>query len=418
MGQKAHRLEYRLKRSTRIRSLIAILVTFAISSLSATIVFPIFAPLFLSPTDSIFTSELPANLRSILLGVFLAAFPLAQFLLSPLIGEFSDHKGRKIAFLITIALEAFGYALSAFGIMRDHLTLLFLGRFLTGLAAGNMSVCLATIVDLSETEKAKMRYFSYGSAIIGIMFVLGPFIGGKLSDPTLSPLFTQDFPMWVGSLLAVFNFFVMWIFFKETLKKQSHEPFHPMRALNNIALACKAKSVRRLYFLYFFFLFSWNMIYQFIPAIMVKMFGSTSSVIGDVSAAMGLVWIVGTVCLRLLLHTHVKLKWILFSMLSLFCLAAISIPVSPDILTFLGIVTLSVFFAGMMWPVFTGSISSAAEPQMQGKVLGVSQSIQSLSMMLAPLLGGFFLQAHTFIPFAVSALSALIAAILLIKIKM
>lgn len=399
------------------QSLFAILTTFAISSLSATIVFPIFAPLFLSPTDSIIVADLPPNVLSILLGVFLASFPLAQFLFSPLIGEFSDHKGRKVAFLITLVLEAGGYALAAYGIKSGHLSLVFAGRFLTGLAAGNMSVCLATIVDLSESEKAKVRYFSYGSAVIGIMFVLGPFIGGKLSDTTISPLFTQDFPMWVGAGLALFNLLILALFFKETLQIKSHESFHPMKALSNIATACKAKSVRNLYFIYFFFLFSWNMMYQFIPAVMVKMFGSTSSVIGNVSAGMGLVWIFGTLFLRLVLHTKIPRKPLFLSMLIIFCLVALLIPIASSLFTFILIGVAAVFLAGSLWPIFTGAISSAAEPKMQGKVLGVSQSIQSLSMMLAPLLGGFFLQAHTSVPFGVSALSALIAAVLLTRAK-
>jgi len=406
-----------LKNSTRLRSLAAVLTTFAISSLSATIVFPILAPLFLSSTDSIISSSSPQYVRAILLGFFLASFPLAQFLLSPLIGEFADRKGRKQAFLITLMLEVIGYGLAAYGIMKLNLILLFLGRFITGLAAGNMSVCLATIVDLSPNEKTKVKYFSYGSAVVGVMFVLGPFIGGKLSDPTINPLFTKDFPMWIGTGLAVVNLMVMWTLFKETLEVKSEEAFHPMQALNNIALAFRTKQVRDLYIIYFFFLFSWNMIYQFIPALMVEIFSSTSSVIGDVSAMMGLVWILGTISLSFLIHTKLKIKNFLFFAFILFSFTAILIPIPHKLIFFLIIVSISVFFAGAMWPIFTGAISNAADQAIQGKVLGLSQSVQSLSMMLAPFLGGFFLQAHTSVPFAVSAISALIAAGLLTKTK-
>jgi MFS family permease len=80
-------------------------------------------------------------------------------------------------------------------------------------------------------------------------------------------------------------------------------------------------------------------------------------------------------------------------------------------------VAIGVFFAGGVWPIFTGAISNAAEQSIQGKVLGLSSAIQSLSMMLAPLLGGFFLQVHSQIPFMISAAATLIAILLLFRTK-
>lgn len=404
-----------LSTSHRRRSLIAVLLTFAIASLSATIVFPILAPLFLSTSESIITKQIPESLRAILLGLFLASFPLAQFLFAPLVGEYADRRGRKGAYLITIALEVIGYFISAVAIHGRYLILLFIGRFITGLAAGNMSVCLATMVDLSPNKETKVRYFSYGSAVAGVMFVLGPFLGGKLSDPGLSSFFNLAFPMWVGGVLAIINFLVIWALFKETLQSEKREPFDPMMAIHNVQLAFKTRQVRDLYIIYFFFLFAWNMLYQFMPAVMVEEFASNSSSIGDVSALMGGVWIVGTLCMNFLLHrTHKKKAILLFSLL-LFSFLTVFIPIPNDMKYFLIITGLAVFFAGGMWPVFTGAISNAADQSIQGKVLGLSSSIQSLSMMLAPLLGGFFLQAHTQVPFVIAAISALLGATLLTK---
>ena len=71
---------------------------------------------------------------------------------------------------MTLVLEIIGYVLSGAGIQYHHLSLLFLGRFITGLGAANFSVCLATLADISYDEKSRARYFSYGSAIAGVMF--------------------------------------------------------------------------------------------------------------------------------------------------------------------------------------------------------------------------------------------------------
>ena len=393
------------------------MLTFAIASLSATIIFPILAPLFLDPEQSIIRASVPDSIRSILLGFFLASFPFAQFLFSPLCGEFADRKGRKPVFIATLFLEVVGYVVCALAIVWHHLSLFFLGRFIAGLAAGNMSVCLATIVDLSENEKKKVRYFSYGSALAGVMFVLGPFIGGKLADNTIYPLFNPAFTMWVGAALAVLNLLVMTFMYKETLKEKCEKPFDPVGALHNVQLAFRTQAVKDLYVIYFFFLFGWNMLYQFLPALLVQEFKATTSVIGDVSALAGCVWIIGTILINFLARTRIEAKYIVLICLLFFSGTTVFIPIPYTMAGFLAVTGVAVFFAGGIWPLFTGAISNAADQKIQGKVLGLSQSVQSLAMMLAPFMGGFFLQAHSKVPFVIAGISLLLAAGLLTKTK-
>lgn len=399
------------------RSLIAVFLTFAIDSLSATIVFPILAPLFLSQTDSIFKSAFPTSLKMMILGFFLASFPLAQFLFSPLLGDFADKHGRKKAFLLTIFLSIIGYFLSALGIQFTHLSILFLGRFITGLSAGNMSICLASIADLSSSEKAKSRYFSYGSILAGSAFILGPFVGGKLSDSSLNPLFSPAFPMWIGFILSIINLIFLFFTFQETLRiKERH--LDPLGAVHNLQEIVKTKGIKNLYIAYFFSLFAWNIIFQFFPALMVEAFNSTNSAIGDAGALMGVLWILGTLSITWIMHTKIPLKKLLLITILLYTISCSLSLLPKEIPYFLITVGTLVFFAGAMWPIFTTAISNSVDRSIQGKTLGFCQSVQSLSMMLAPLLGGFFIQAHSTIPFIISAVSALIAGSFLIKTEL
>ncbi len=408
-----------MKEKERKRSLLAVFLTFAIDSLSATIVFPIFAPLFLGSGNTIFRSEVPDSFRMLVLGFFLASFPLAQFIFSPILGDLADRRGRKKAFVITIFLSIVGYLLSAFGIQNTHLSILFLGRFITGLAAGNMSICLASLVDLSPNEAKKARYFSYGSIVAGSTFVLGPFIGGKLSDSSLHPWFSPSFPMWIGVILSTLNLIILFFTFKETLRKTRPEyHFDALKAVHNVQTMLHTQSIKNLYTIYFFCLFAWNLVFQFLPAIMVEEFQSTNSAIGDASALMGIIWILGTSLVSFIMHYKVKIKTLLFLMILFFALLAPFVPWPTTMPLFLLFVGLVVFFAGGMWPLFTISISNAAHKAVQGKILGFSQSIQSLSMMLAPLLGGFFIQAHSAVPFLIASASALFSLLLLRKTKL
>ena len=399
------------------RTLFAIFLTFAIANISATIVFPIFAPLFLKAQSSIIPSSTPDSLRIIYFGVFLAAFPAAQFFFAPLAGEYADRRGRKNAFLATLVLEALGYGVSALGIYFNQLLTLFLGRVITGLSAGNMSICLAALVDLSENEKQKVHYFSVGSIVIGAAFVFGPFLGGKLSDPTIYPLFTKSFPMFLGMLLALLNFFLMLFLFKETLKNKSHEPFDLFKSFHNLQLAFRTGQIKTLYLIYFFYLLAWNFLYQFVPAFLVKRFGATTSTIGNVSAVMGVVWVLGGIIFSQLSQQPKKRRRILLVGLLIYSFASYCIQIPRHLSHFYLITPFSVFFIGGMWPIFTSMISASAEQKIQGKILGLSQSIQSLTMMLAPLIGCIVVTHHISFIFALSSIFSLMAALLLTKVR-
>ncbi len=394
-----------------------ILLTFALSSLSATIIFPILAPLFFGESQTIIQAHIPENIRSILFGVFLAAFPLAQFLFAPLIGEYSDRKGRKKAFIVTLVLEVVGYLLAGAGIEYRHMSLLFIGRFISGLGAANFSCCLATLTDISYDGKSRARYFSYGSAVAGIMFILGPFLGGKLSDPTLSSFFNLAFPMWMGALFAFLNLILILFAFKETRSSKKESSGDPIKSIHNLQKALHENSTRTLYTVFFFFLFSWNMLYQFLPALLVEEFQATSSLIGDLSALMGIVWFVGTLTVSIVAHFLGRPKWALISSLIFFSTTVVFIPYQLKLYPFLIVTALSVFFAGGIWPILMGTISKISDPNTQGKTLGITQSVQSLSMMLAPVFGGFFLQAHSSILFICATVSSTIALMFLLRLK-
>ena len=81
---------------------------------------------------------------------------------------------------------------------------------------------------------------------------------------------------------------------------------------------------------------------------------------------------------------------------------------------FTALLAVCTVISGLIWPVCTGAISNVAPPSMQGKVMGLSQSMLSLTMMFASVLGGVFLHAHSMIPFLFSALSTVVAAALVL----
>lgn len=398
-------------------SLFSVFFTFAVDNLGATIVFPIFAPLFLDPSKGLLGANVSEGYKTVLLGFFLGVYPFMQFIFAPILGEYADHFGRKRALLLTTFLTFVGYALSAFGIHHHSLFWIFFARLIMGVGAGNLSICLSSLSDLSPSKKKKIRYYSYGSAIAGLTFILGPFVGGKLSDPSINPLFNSSFPMIIGAVLGLINVLFILFAFAETLKTPSQKSFDLIKGIHNIQTALKTKSIRPLYLIYFFFLFSWNIIFLFVPAFVVENFHLSNSSIGDVCALLGVCWIFGTGVLHRIFYHVVNPKWILLVAFLAFSAIVVFIPYPHFLKGFLLLLGVCTMLSGLIWPICTSAISNAAPDHIQGKVLGLSQSVFSITMMLSSILGGLFLHAHSLIPFVFASLSSLVAAAILLRIK-
>jgi MFS family permease len=77
-----------------------------------------------------------------------------------------------------------------------------------------------------------------------------------------------------------------------------------------------------------------------------------------------------------------------------------------------GILGLATLVGGLAWPHCTNVISNTAPKGVQGKILGLTQSIQSLAMALAPLIGGFSYQIIPGSVFLLAAAACLTASLI------
>ncbi|MCY3975180.1 MAG: MFS transporter [Simkaniaceae bacterium] len=390
-------------------SLFSVYFTFAVDTLGTAIVFPIFGPLFLESGYGLIPPSL-APYRSVLLGCFLMIFPFLQLFLSPILGEYADGRGRKRSLLWTSCLTTLGFALSAWSIYERSVTWLFLSRIVMGIGSGNLSVCLSALADLSRDERHKPKYYGYGAAISGLVYVVGPFVGGKLADPEVFSLADPSLPMMLGAFLAFCNVFFILFAFRETFRLHPDTHFDPMQGIRNIFLALKNPAMKDCYSIYFFYLFSWNVILLFAPAVAVRKFALSENRVGEICALMALCWIFGTTLLRRFFHTLCKARYIasgsfLFYGLSIFS-ALFFMHRETILLVLLGICAVT---AGLAWPFCVSRISDVAPATMQGKVLGLSQSVSSVATLLSALCGGIALGSHVSLLLALSGVSALVA---------
>ena len=103
---------------------------------------------------------------------------LMQFLFAPLWGRWSDVMGRRPVILIGLLGSAVSYL--TFG-LAESLSLLFVSRCLAGVAGANISTAQAFIAD-STTPENRAKGMGMVGAAFGLGFIFGPALGGFLSQ--------------------------------------------------------------------------------------------------------------------------------------------------------------------------------------------------------------------------------------------
>jgi DHA1 family tetracycline resistance protein-like MFS transporter len=147
-----------------------VLVSLGLDTLSMGLVIPVFPPLI----QAFEHGDAAAAGRFI--GTLTAAWAVAQFFGSPIMGALSDRFGRRPVLLASITGLGLDYILMA---LAPNLAWLFIGRMLSGFTASSFSVATAYIADITPPEERAARFGLIG-AIFSLSFIVGPSLGGML----------------------------------------------------------------------------------------------------------------------------------------------------------------------------------------------------------------------------------------------
>lgn len=145
---------------------------------------------------------------------------LAAFISAPILGNLSDSFGRRRVLLIALGGMAAHYAVL---VVAGSVTLIVIGRLLTGVFGGSYGPAQAAIADVTSPED-RAKNFALVSAGFGIGFVAGPALGGLLAQ------YGERAPFWLALALSLANFVYGLIAFPETLKPELRRPFTLARA--------------------------------------------------------------------------------------------------------------------------------------------------------------------------------------------
>ncbi len=399
-----------MKSSSKKIDLSLVLLVAFIDWMGIGLVYPMFSSMLFSRETTLLPLATSDTMRGLVLGLMLAAMPIAQFFSAPLMGALSDQRGRKPILNITLAAGIVGYILATFGVSLESIALLIIARVVVGISAGNGAVVTAAIADLSTPEE-KAKNFGLFNMACGVGFTLGPFIGGQLTlgKTSFLPPFALPFIFAAGVTAA--NLFLVYFYFRETHKQPKKAEFRLNQGWSNLKKAMHMPQLRQVFFCVFFFGFGWSFFYEFIPVTWIGLYGFGASMIGLFYAYGAAVYALSCGLLIRPLVTRFSPERILFSALvamSLYML--LQLLRFPSAVLWLYLAPLN-FLGALIYPTATTIVSSNAGEDMQGEALGIFQSVISAAFALSPLVSGSLLGISNQMPSIVGSICLFLAAI-------
>jgi DHA1 family tetracycline resistance protein-like MFS transporter len=319
---------------------------------------------------------IPANEASIYGGYLLAAFAIAQFLFSPVIGNLSDRFGRRPVLLSSLFGFGIDYIILA---IAPAYKWLFVGRVIAGITGASFTTASAYIADISPDPTTRAKNYGLIGAAFGLGFVLGPALGGILAT------WGMRAPFYGAAILCLLNCLFGYFLLPESLPKENRRPFDWKRAnpfgsfkflirhpeIGNLAFGffliyLAAQAVQANWTFFTKYRFNWSDGMNYISLIVVGVLiggvqGGLTRVVNpklgnEKSIYIGLL----LYTLGLILFAFASQTWMMFVFLIPYCLG------------------------GIAGPSLQAVISGHVQPNHQGELQGALTSLMSFTTIIGP----------------------------------
>ena len=325
---------------------------------------------------------LPEHQVAVGTGALMSVYAVCTFFSAPVFGVLSDRFGRKNILIISLFGSVAGYILFGIG---GALWILFLGRIIDGLTAGNISTLFAYVSDTTEPGE-RTKWFGYIGSAMGIGKLGGPALGGLLGS--INPAL----PFFVTAALIFLSGLAVYFLLPESLvreKRTRHLTLGGFNTFLHFKGIFSLKSVKPLLITGLLFYVSLS-IFQFNFIIFLKdNFKWGPAIVGAILTIVGVCEIISRALLLPWLLKRFPRKTVGAAGLVIFGCGLGFIVLSVFIHSVFVIALAAIFIIsgeGLFDPVFNGMLSQSVEESQQGKLQGVNQSLQSLNNIFIPLL--------------------------------
>lgn len=305
-------------------------------------------------------------------GWLMTGYSAMQFVFTPVWGRLSDRLGRRPLLLGSIAMTALaflGYALApSFG-------WLLASRLFAGFATANIAIAQAYIADVTPPE-GRARGMGIIGAAFGLGFVLGPAIGGYLSDVSFA------LPGYAAAALAAVNglaaFFV--------LPEPAERVVGRRRArLTALAEELRRPGIRRLIVIYLLAIMAFSAMEATIALLAAHRLRLDQHQINNVFAFVGVIVVAVQGGLIGFLTRRFGERRLLVAGLVLQAMGLLALPVAGGAAGLYAAMAPLALGSGLSNPTLSALLSRAARAEDQGGTLGIGQSAAALGRIVGPI---------------------------------
>jgi DHA1 family tetracycline resistance protein-like MFS transporter len=320
-------------------------------------------------------------------GLLISSYAFCQLIAGPILGRMSDHMGRKPLLIVSQIGTLIGFLILAFA---GSLWLVFLSRIIDGITAGNLSLAQAYIADVT-THENRAKSFGVIGVAFGIGFLIGPAISGFLAQ------FGYVYPILAAAFLSASS-----ILCTATLLPKV-EP-HTLQGEGDQGGRVNAfdwkgyaeyfarPKLGRLLWEFFFFAFSFALFISGFALYAQRRYTLHGQPFGAKEVGYVFAWVgfLGLIIQGGLVGRLVKLLGERTLVWTGFAISAVGYGLLAWTRTvggLLGACTVN-SCSGVLRPAVTSLITQQAGKREQGVVLGLTQSITSVSQIVAPVIAG------------------------------
>jgi len=338
-------------------------------------------------------------------GLLAASYAAAQLIGAPVLGRLSDRYGRRPILLLSIAGTVVGFLLLGLAdplgraLVGDSptgtanaiiLAILFLSRILDGLTGGNISVAQAYITDITDEEN-RARGLGLIGAAFGLGFIIGPAAGGALSAGERYAV-----PAFVAAAIATLNWLAVLFWLPESLTDEIKAQMARRKERAILSVRELWQAMQRPRFGPLLHIRLW---YGLAFATFTGVFalytqyrlGLDSTQTGYILAYVGLLSVlVQGVAIGRLTKRFAENRLILGAV-GLLAVSLLGWAVAPNVPLLLVVLAPVALAAGVLNTVINSAITKSVYPEEVGGALGVAASIESLTRVIGPTVGGFLL---------------------------
>jgi len=321
-----------------------------------------------------------------MIGLLTASYAAAQFLGAPLMGRLSDRFGRRPVLILSIAGTFAGFVMLA---LANNLIILFASRFIDGLTGGNITVAQAYITDVTD-RKSRAKGLGMIGAAFGLGFIFGPAVGGLLSQ------FGYAVPAMLAAALSFVNLGLVTLWLPESLTAERRAAIaqsrRPAFSVNSLAKALARPYVGPLLHTRFFFGLAFSKFQTVFALYGQARFGINAANTGFILAYVGVLsaftqgFLIGRITSR------IPDDQLVFWGIGLMAVSLLGWALAPSMIVLLIVLIPTALSGGVLNTVLSSALTKSVRPDDIGGTLGLSSSLESLTRVIAPSLGGLMIE--------------------------